>query len=430
MQKLFAAAASASSDLSSFRDIISLDVEHYYARRHQAQLLHTDRSHSNEDRMTVLPHDVLGGLSQSMQCLKPASGSWNERHKPLLQELVPGRVCAHELCSADKCGIHVHDHVVLPSEAEDLVAHGQAVIDAEDLASRRPTRDLAYARSRRIDFIESAHHGSRPGHLLLLSVAERLRRILARTFGLPREQVQLAEHFLTLRQPGPTLEQPVHCDEAVFPHGESALARWRFHFSAVLWLSAPGADFDGGALAFYNNRSTPWLEVDPAVGRAAFFSSGWENIHGIKRVHKGRRWAMTSMFMVVSKQRSDVTSIRDTDSSGSSSSCSSSRDSDGASGSSSASGSTCNSTGRGTSGGPMERRHVGQTFYEQCVRPTSNPKHAYASCRQHWIESMRHEDPGTGMDAGDHQAQPQEQQQHSSSMKCEITGTGGRSRVT
>ena len=38
--------------------------------------------------------------------------------------------------------------------------------------------------------------------------------------------MRLSEHFLTLRQPGPSLENPIHCDEAVFPHGE------------VTWLGA------------------------------------------------------------------------------------------------------------------------------------------------------------------------------------------------
>ena len=128
------------------------------------------------------------------------------------------------------------------------------------------------------------------GHVLCLRVAERLRRIVASAFGLPLARVRLSEHFLTLRQPGPSLESAVHCDEAVFPHGETAHGRWRFHFTSVLWLSQAGDDFDGGNLAFYNNRSTPWLEVDPQVGRAVAFSSGWENIHGIRTVQRGRRF--------------------------------------------------------------------------------------------------------------------------------------------
>lgn len=74
------------------------------------------------------------------------------------------------------------------------------------------------------------------------------------------------------------------------------------HYSSVLWLSAHSADFLGGELKFHNGsrpqskRQRPWLSVVPAAGRAAFFSSGWEAIHGIAEVERGERWAMTAVF--------------------------------------------------------------------------------------------------------------------------------------
>ena len=205
-------------------------------------------------------------------------------------------MCAHALCATDNCALHVRDEVVLAAEAAELVEHGVQVLASEDEGSS--FGGLAYSRSRRIDFLQSAADGSMAGHLLCLRVAERLRRIVSGAFRLPLAQVRLSEHFLTLRQPGPSLEQPVHCDEAVFPHGEGAHGRWRFHFSSVLWLGESGGDFDGGRLAFYNNSTRPWLEVEPMVGRAAVFSSGWENIHAIQRVTRGHRWAFTAAFMV------------------------------------------------------------------------------------------------------------------------------------
>ena len=112
----------------------------------------------------------------------------------------------------------------------------------------------------------------------------------------------------------------------------------------MLWLSAHEADFLGGELKFHNGsrpqsaRQRPWLSVVPAAapnpnpnpnpnhypkpkpkpkpkpnpnpnpnpnpkpnqvpaaGRAAFFSSGWEAIHGIAEVERGERWAMTAVF--------------------------------------------------------------------------------------------------------------------------------------
>jgi predicted 2-oxoglutarate/Fe(II)-dependent dioxygenase YbiX len=114
-------------------------------------------------------------------------------------------------------------------------------------------------------------------------------------------------------------------------------ARWRFHFSSVLWLGASGVDFDGGALAFYNNHSTPWLTVEPEVGRAAVFSSGWENVHGIRPVRRGRRWALTVMIMVHEEQSA-------------------------------------------------QRPHRGRDFRDHCVRPTS--RQAYSDCRLNWASAM------------------------------------------
>jgi len=327
LSTLFADGSSlAEADFDSFRSLCTTD-ERDYQRRWALQL----KLLPLEGRRLV----GVGAYSQLLECLKPKD-SWKLRHEPLRQELVPGRVCAHALCATDNCALHVRDEVVIAAEAAALIEHGVRVLSSEDEGSS--FGGLAYTRSRRIDFLQSAAHGPMAGHLFCLRVAERLRRIVSATFGLPLTQVRLSEHFLTLRQPGPSLENPIHCDEAVFPHGEGAHGRWRFHFSSVLWLGESGSDFEGGRLAFYNNSTTPWLEVDPRMGRAAFFSSGWENVHGIQRVTHGHRWAFTAAFMV-----QEETATR-----------------------------------------PQHGLH----FYEQCVRPTPNGE-SYAKCRQHWAAAMR-----------------------------------------
>ena len=333
---LFADATSAVADFNTFRLECAKDEEAYSQRFLQQQKFPLPEGR---------PLSQRGAYSARLDCMRPESGSWKMRHEPLRQPLVPGRVCASDLCAADNCALHVRDEVVVPDEAALLVAHGKAVLASEDAGSS--FGDLAYKRSRRIDFMQSAVHGSLAGHLLCLRLAERLRRIVAEIFGLPRARVRVSEHFLTLRQPGPSLEQAVHCDEAVFPDGEGAKARWRFHFSSVLWLGDAGDDFDGGALAFYYNHTRPWLEVEPAVGRAAFFSSGWENVHGIRPVSRGHRWALTAAFMVHEEMGARPNPARD--------------------------------------------------FREQCVHPTG--KHAYASCRQHWAATMLH-DTGTAGGGG------------------------------
>lgn len=326
----------AEADFDSFRSLCATDNLEY-----QQRLARQPSIAPPAGRRLV----GVGTYSQRLECLKPKD-SWKLRHEPLRQKLVPGRVCAHALCATDNCALHVRDEMVLAAEAAELVEHGVQVLASEDEGSS--FGGLAYSRSRRIDFLQSAADGSMAGHLLCLRVAERLRRIVSGAFRLPLAQVRLSEHFLTLRQPGPSLEQPVHCDEAVFPHGEGAHGRWRFHFSSVLWLGESGGDFDGGRLAFYNNSTRPWLEVEPMVGRAAVFSSGWENIHAIQRVTRGHRWAFTAAFMVQEETAA--------------------------------------------------RAEHGRHFYEQCVRPAPQGE-SYASCRQQWAAAM---EPRTESEDGGH----------------------------
>ena len=317
--------------------------------------------------------------SHPLRCLKPAAGSWSvERHAPLKQRLVRGRVCSHELCAVDNCALHLRDEVVLPTEADLLVEHGQLVLDAEDAASQQDTNQKSvFGRSRRVDFVQSVTYGSHGGHLLCLRIVERLRRIAASAFNLPITRLLVAEHFLTLRQAGPSLEPVAHCDEAVFPHGEGVKGRWRFHFSAVLWLNDAGRDFDGGELAFYrasatekapddfyHNATAPALLVSPSVGRAAFFSSGWENVHGIKPVTRGQRWALTTMFMVQDEPAPRMPSRTRTPLS-------------------------TPADARQSVDDVHDRVGVGGEFLAQCVRSSAGSQKIYANCRRQWAAAMR-----------------------------------------
>ncbi|EOD23544.1 hypothetical protein EMIHUDRAFT_239539 [Emiliania huxleyi CCMP1516] len=260
--------ASAEADLAWFRSQCAADEAAYNARLTLQPALRL----SVTGEQTRAGHADVGSFARRLECLRPEGGSFVGRHEPLAQRLISGRACPHALCDPSNCGLHLRDAVVLPEEARRLTAHGQEVIEAEDGASaHRPQGDLLYMRSRRVDFLEMATRGSQAGHLLTLRVTERLRRIVAAIFGLPRSHLVLAEHFLTLRQPGPSLEARMHCDEATLAKQETPSARprgWagRFHFSSVLWLSGAGADFDGGSLSFFHNSTRPWLEAqDPGV---------------------------------------------------------------------------------------------------------------------------------------------------------------------
>jgi hypothetical protein len=94
----------------------------------------------------------------ALRCLRPAAGSWSERHAPLKQRLVRGRVCAHELCAVDNCALHLRDEVLLPTEADLLISHGELVLKAE--GAERPYGDNGCGRSRCVVFMQSVTYGS------------------------------------------------------------------------------------------------------------------------------------------------------------------------------------------------------------------------------------------------------------------------------
>lgn len=263
----------------------------------------------------------IGSLIERYACLRPTVMVSNvvERHM-FAQELVSGRVCA--TCT-QRCGVHVFDSIASEHEAAAMVAHGRVLT----------SRSGAPAHERNFAWLSSSHGG----HLLGLRLAERLRRLTARFFDVPLRQLSVTEHFVRRSDSGSVEEaggytHTVHCDEAINP---------RFHFSAVLYLGRHSADFGGGELGFFFNRSWPWLLVEPTVGRAVLYSSGWENIHRVKPVTRGERWAFVAVFAVDQDTAPDP---------------------------------------------PSTHPSPAQAFAEACVRPATPA--AYAGCGQIWKKAM------------------------------------------
>ena len=390
---------------------------------HHRQAAFASRSGGGGGVRRLRAADAAQAFSKNLSCLMPSRPleELQRRHsfdRDLLSlKLRRGRACSqHELCSADNCGLHIFDGVLTAAEASELIAHGQGVLDAE---GRRASDGRA--KYRRVDFMRSAVNGSASGHLLTLRVAERMRRISAEAFGLPLSRVSVAETLLALR----TFEEPTtipaeadaddndgdgkiqgvassspnhravvgaasgaasladrgssrwaeealrdaddsrasessyHCDESLAPH---------FHFSTVLWLNDMGASFDGGELAFLHNRSWAWLVVEPRAGRAAVFSSGWENIHGIKPLRSfGARWALSVPLMVNDELQG---------------------------GRSAAVAEQSAASGVDVAEAEAESAAVlGRRFHETCVQPAD--KFAYQHCRADWIRFMTPTSSGT-----------------------------------
>ena len=213
--RLFSTAATAEDDLASFHELIRADVVAYTERVQQLP--------SGTIPSGTLLAATRGSFFRRLDCMRPARYTLRSLYDAdlLADPLVAGRRCRHALCGAGNCGLHVNDDVVLAHEAHSLVAHGLSVLASEDALAANGAASPSHAslpRSRRVDFFESAKHGSAAGHLLGLRIAERLRRIAARQFDLPEASVRLSEHFLTLRQPGPSIEKTVHMPVHMHSH--------------------------------------------------------------------------------------------------------------------------------------------------------------------------------------------------------------------
>ena len=85
------------------------------------------------------------------------------------------------------------------------------------------------------------------------------------------------------------------------PRGPTVRPGTGTHVRVAFEQSAAGAaptaaddrrSFEGGRITFWRELEQPWLAAEPVAGRAAFFSSGWENAHRVSPVTSGKRWAL------------------------------------------------------------------------------------------------------------------------------------------
>ena len=78
-----------------------------------------------------------------------------------------------------------------------------------------------------------------------------------------------------------------------------------YDLSAVLYLNTSGSGgFDGGAFAFLDPDGADRL-VWPRAGRLLAFTSGVENVHQVRRVAHGARYAIAMWFTLSAEHRQD-----------------------------------------------------------------------------------------------------------------------------
>ncbi|CAE7782015.1 Ogfod3, partial [Symbiodinium sp. KB8] len=213
-----------------------------------------------------------------LPCLHPATEASRSIDQDLLDtELKQGRQCRGGSCR-EQCGLLVLDDGLHDSEISDLVRHAEIIKDLH--GTRDPDTNKLD-----IHLHLSAHHRQGEGHLLFLYVLEKLRRLIALAANVPPSWVSFASHFLShlFSDESAPSKGTIHCDESSFD---------RFHYSAVLWLTAQNST-TGGEVQFYDSEKRDWrVTVQPIPGRLAIFTSGWENIHRVTPLLVGERWSL------------------------------------------------------------------------------------------------------------------------------------------
>jgi len=68
-----------------------------------------------------------------------------------------------------------------------------------------------------------------------------------------------------------------------------------YDYSALIYLSDYGSDFDGGKFAFCDNGRVDHI-VEPRKGRLVAFTSGPENLHQVRNVTRGTRYVLAMWF--------------------------------------------------------------------------------------------------------------------------------------
>ena len=125
------------------------------------------------------------------------------------------------------------------------------------------------------------------------TLTERIRAKVTETFGAQKLWLAAPTFFSKIAADRPPR---IENDEYWHPHVDT-LQYGSFTYTALLYLSSAGADFDGGRLRFLRRGTNESVAaVRPAVGRLVLFSSGREHPHHVEPVRSGERLAVTVAF--------------------------------------------------------------------------------------------------------------------------------------
>ena len=234
-------------------------------------------------------------LAVNLTCLRPEdeeavdseSGSYEKFNDELLAlDLRPGRLCSGGKCNEACCSRVFLRRFATADECADLRSFAEQMMPPP---APLELRHDVYLR----DAAAAAAAGTSPSEFypLFIRLVERMRRALAREYGLPlkrlRPRLSFVSRVCAPDEGGLWDVGELHADEC----SDSS-----YHYSGILYLNAGRGDaFEGGELCFVDDGGERRL-LAPTAGLAAIFSSGWENLHHIAPVRSGTRFAVPMFF--------------------------------------------------------------------------------------------------------------------------------------
>lgn len=134
---------------------------------------------------------------------------------------------------------------------------------------------------------------------LYVRVKNKVHQAVAAAFNVIPEKLYLTKPTFFSRM-STKVAKTVH-DEYWHPHVDKQ-TYGSFHYTALVYLSSKGEEFDGGDFVFIDDDGKVNRTVEPRIGRMSAFTSGSENLHHVSKVIRGVRYAVTIAFTCDPKQ--------------------------------------------------------------------------------------------------------------------------------
>jgi len=215
-------------------------------------------------------------------------------------------------CVPSFCGRFVSDSVVTAEEAAKLQNIAKKGLSLGGSNGGASILDLhSGALSKGDSFVDVFQAMRSAGRSLIteddfrayISVKDKVHSAIAQAFQVDQDKLFLTKPTFFSRIT-PKTASTIH-DEYWHPHVDKT-TYGSFHYTALVYLSTGGVDFDGGDFVFIDSKkgssNSVNSTVEPRVARASSFTSGSENLHHVAKVSRGVRYAVTIAFTCDPKQ--------------------------------------------------------------------------------------------------------------------------------